>query len=601
MSQARPLPAPAASTAAPSSAGQTPTTPAPLFDMSKATAIDSTSTGQSAPPNDTLSKFENLGTGIGQTAVAAYKDIGKTAESGKQLLDQIFGYGASQEAKDDFGKGWTALKLGNVPEAQHWLRNATQNIVENHPVSQLLKQQWDSSARNLEASREDMKAGDHLATVQHVAGIAPIANLVSDAFDQAIKSPNPDTIAHAVITGVMALSPELMKRTKGASVIEESEAAPESFQSKQAELDAKKPEPSPSTSTEGPVASQVSKAVEGSGIAEGAPASEGMPTTVAPSGENIQPEFQSRIHDISKQAAKESGVPYSKPASIRDAVGTTGREVIKSSQADYKALDEASGGRWQRFKDQIDNIQTRMDEVNGIDDDTYEKLELKRNEIETLQSQMIEDIKAGGKVDPKIIDKANANYRKGMALHDLNNAVKASTKRTVEGGVVQETVDPTALSNRVSRLSDVPKTGGPSRLENALGSKGADNFTHSIDSAQIAAQEIKDFVPTKGVPTEATGKQALKTMVENATKAKGTITGGSKGITDWNSVRNQFERLRPDAQQKIFGADVDRLRMYINKQALRQSAVGYLKKGAAYAAGGAVGATGYKVAKELLQ
>ena len=82
------------------------------------------------------------------------------------------------------------------------------------------------------------------------------------------------------------------------------------------------------------------------------------------------------------------------------------------------------------------------------------------------------------------------------------------------------------LANRLAKLDDVPPNGGPSRLEQALGRKGADQLLDSVDNAQIVAQKIKDWVPST-----PTGKDALQELVE-----KNSV--GTK--IDWNGVQKEF-------------------------------------------------------------
>jgi hypothetical protein len=276
--------------------------------------------------------------------------------------------------------------------------------------------------------------------------------------------------------------------------------------------------------------------------------------------------------------------------SIRDAVGQTARAVTNAAKADFKALDEASGGRWQRFDDQLKNIRSKMSEVAGIDDDAYENLENKQNEVETLQAQMIEDMKAGGKVDPAIADRAVAQYKKGMALQDLSNAIRATTKNVpnpdygpaLRGGIgpvttdnplrlggrvpdpdvelppkMIERTDPNALANRLIKLNDVPPNGGASRLEQALGKEGAQNLTSHMDDAQTISQQIKDWTPTT-----PRGKQMLRQLV----------TKNASGNTiDWNGVQKDFLNLHPDVADDAFGNEMNKAQEYIGKKALWQS------------------------------
>jgi hypothetical protein len=167
-----------------------------------------------------------------------------------------------------------------------------------------------------------------------------------------------------------------------------------------------------------------------------------------------------------------------KPAGIRTTIEDVSNDVKAKSQGLYRQLDQATGGRWQRYEDQIKNIETKMDEVNGVDDDAYDRLETKRNDIETSQAQAIEDLKAKG-IDPKIADDAVAHYKQAMALRDLDKAVKISTTGDVRVGM-SEKVNPKMFVNRVQKLYD------SGRLEQALGDEGADALLKAAYAAKTA-------------------------------------------------------------------------------------------------------------------
>jgi hypothetical protein len=119
-----------------------------------------------------------------------------------------------------------------------------------------------------------------------------------------------------------------------------------------------------------------------------------------------------------------------------------------------------------------------MDEVNGIDDDAYDRLETKRNDIETIQAQMLDDLKEKG-IDPKVAGDAVAHYKQAMALKDLDKAVKGSTSGDVRVGL-KETVDPKKFTTRVQKLYD------SGRLEQALGKDGADTLLKEAYAAKTA-------------------------------------------------------------------------------------------------------------------
>src|SRR5579862_574728 len=173
-----------------------------------------------------------------------------------------------------------------------------------------------------------------------------------------------------------------------------------------------------------------------------------------------------------------ASTPKTPSVGVRTAIEDVSNEVKAKAQKLYQQLDKESGGRWQRYEDQIKNLNDKMDEVNGIDDEAYDRLETKRNDIETSQAQMLEDLKEKG-VDPKVAEDAVAHYKQAMALRDLDKAVKGSTSGDVRVGL-KETVDPKKFITRVQKLKD------SGRLEQALGKDGADTLLKEAYAAKSA-------------------------------------------------------------------------------------------------------------------
>jgi hypothetical protein len=198
-------------------------------------------------------------------------------------------------------------------------------------------------------------------------------------------------------------------------------------------------------------------------------------------------------------------------AGIRTSVEDVSNAVKAKSQGIYQQLDQASGGRWQRYDDALKNIQDKMDEVNGVDDDAYDRLETKRNDIETSQAQMIEDLKGKG-IDPKTADAAVAHYKQAMALRDLDKAVKASTTGDIASGATKsESVNPKAFTARIQKLYD------SGRLKQAVGDSGAKALlqeAYAAKSAQAVQQVVKRIAVYAGIGA-AMGAGAHATHIFN--------------------------------------------------------------------------------------
>jgi hypothetical protein len=248
---------------------------------------------------------------------------------------------------------------------------------------------------------------------------------------------------------------------------------------------------------------------------------------------------------------------YEHPKTMRDVFGKAARTVLGQAKGSFQALDDASGGRWQRFNDQIENVQNKMDEVSGIDDEAYNNLEQKRAQLEANQAKMIESMKAAGQVDPAIADRAQALYRKGMALQDLNKAVQMSTERqAVPGSTMLEKVNPTKLSLRLQKLNDTPLDGGASRLEQAVGKGGAQNLIMQTDWTNMVQS-------APALPS--TGKAALRELVRNNTRS--TTTGVK---TDWNGVLKDLDGMGSERQLEAFKDKLPVVRKGVQSRARMQ-------------------------------
>jgi hypothetical protein len=205
-----------------------------------------------------------------------------------------------------------------------------------------------------------------------------------------------------------------------------------------------------------------------------------------------QPELQSGIRKVAGNVADQAGVARPQNPSMYKTVEEAADNVLAKSKGQYKQLDQASGGRWQRFDDQLRNIRQKMSEVAGIDDDQYSTLEDRQNEIETLQANLIDELKSSGKIDPKLADQAVGNYRQAQSLYDLDAALQRSTSGKPVGvgktTGLPETVDPKKLAPRVNALW---KSG---RLQQAVGEANASDL---IDYVSDAAKHQQNAVRLK--------------------------------------------------------------------------------------------------------
>lgn len=265
-------------------------------------------------------------------------------------------------------------------------------------------------------------------------------------------------------------------------------------------------------------------------------------------------------------ATANTGFDYIQPTSLRDQFGQAARTVLGVAKNDFATLDEASGGRWQRFNDQIQNVANKMDEVAGIDDDHFEALQAKRTQLEQAQAKMVEQLKAEGQVDPTIADRAQTLYRRGMALNDVNKAAQMATERqAIPGAGAVERVNPDKFGLRLAKLNDVPLDGGPSRLQQALGPEGAQRLIQATDDARVNLQ------PEAFANMEDTGKAALRALLRDNSVTDPTALNKDRVRTDYVKALKNFDSMGAVKQRAIWKEDVPAVRSFLRSRARWQS------------------------------
>jgi predicted GNAT family acetyltransferase len=161
-------------------------------------------------------------------------------------------------------------------------------------------------------------------------------------------------------------------------------------------------------------------------------------------------------------------------ASIRDTASDLGDKVMAESKADYQALDEATNGRFQRFRDRMEAGRRQLRDAITPEDEA--PILKKMKETEDEMNDAYAEAKAKG-VPPQIVDRADANYKKANALYDLDNAIKKSTSGAHPGvshpdlvADQPETLDPKGFHRRINGMYD------SGRLQEALGEKHANTL-----------------------------------------------------------------------------------------------------------------------------
>jgi hypothetical protein len=199
-----------------------------------------------------------------------------------------------------------------------------------------------------------------------------------------------------------------------------------------------------------------------------------------------QEALQQGIRSVLDTVAKDAGVTATPASSIRDVAGQVADAVLARSKSAYQTLDKATGGRFQRFDDALRNINQRLREVAGLDDEGEEALLKRRSEVEQSQAETFEQAKQAG-VEPKTIDSARADYKQAQALYDLDRQLKMSASgmrpELASPGSTPEIIDPKKAFLRLNRLYD------SGRLQQAAGAH-ADQLIQQADAAWIHSQKI---------------------------------------------------------------------------------------------------------------
>jgi hypothetical protein len=238
-----------------------------------------------------------------------------------------------------------------------------------------------------------------------------------------------------------------------------------------------------------------------------------------------QPEVQGAIRDAAQKESNliraKEGVGPEAPPSVRDAVENVANAVKARSKAAFATLDEASGGRWQRFDDALSNLRDKIDESAGVDDDAFEKYSQRAKDIEASQNDLVNQLVHDGKIDADMAETAKADYKQSSALYDLSQQIRNSSSglRPELGEGTPETIDPAKLSPRLNKLYD------SGRLSQALGNEGAAQLVKQVDSSlRTKTSAIKTAKLVKTIAKYAGYAGGAAVLGETA----GHILGGNR-------------------------------------------------------------------------
>jgi hypothetical protein len=201
-----------------------------------------------------------------------------------------------------------------------------------------------------------------------------------------------------------------------------------------------------------------------------------------------QDALQSGIRNTLNDVADSMGVTRSNAPSIRDVAHDVANAAEARAKAAYQQLDDVTGGRAQRFRDAIKNVQQKVNELNGIDPDLEGHYVERLNDLMDAHENAMQEAQAAG-IPRNQLAQADQDFRRNISLKELGSKIRQATTglrpEMAQGAArpIPERVDPNKLLNGLNKLYDSPKQ----RLTNALGTNGAKKILQlANDAASIA-------------------------------------------------------------------------------------------------------------------
>jgi hypothetical protein len=328
---------------------------------------------------------------------------------------------------------------------------------------------------------------------------------------------------------------------------------------------------------------------QGTAKAADAGVSEGTAETVAPTGENIQPQLHAGIRNFVNSTLDDAGldaIPDSVP--ITDAPQGLADAFQARSQDIFNKVEELTGVNPTTLKEQMAARADQITEAAASGDvEKAGKLEMLQKAAENKSIQAFNQAKAQG-VD---VDQARADWNSSIRGDELSAAVRGSKANT--STMANPVLDPAKLAPRLQKLAESQPGGKAAKLFQLGGEDNATRLVEHAENARDATQAIKDFVPQT-----ATGQKLFSQIVSNNTVEKSSLLRGGKtvGKTDWNGVQKDIGNLTP-AQQSALGNDLVKMRQVAGRQALKQSALEALNFTAKW---GGVGEVGSRVVRHAV-
>ncbi len=203
-------------------------------------------------------------------------------------------------------------------------------------------------------------------------------------------------------------------------------------------------------------------------------------------GDVVQPEAEQALRTSVKAGGKEAGLSTVQPQSLRTIVEEPIHSLDASAKSLYRQIDSVSGTDFKALNEKLDNTEYQIRQLTETEEDVQKEAALEKSRTAIMEKieAAKEQAKAAG-VDPAILDRADAQFRRARALSDVEAKV-FKNPNIVKGNQVMgtaETVDVDSAVKALQKLQDSTKYGG-SRLEQALGKQGANQLLKDLYEAQ---------------------------------------------------------------------------------------------------------------------